>query len=346
MSRLRGLLAKQRRKRAAALRRERSLIARRKALTLKLARRPALAHYLVDRFPGLRNTSNWRSVQHNRDVGGVPGSWHTRGNRRKPGASDFVGSMALMQEVSAFVRANVPGIVENLIHDAGSGLHLHIAGPGVIEFKDPRRPELRRVRAAIAANRRLLARINKRIGTIKRALQNEDAAAIRRGQIKLAEAAGVPRYRALIYDAAKRNDINYALALALFRQESGFLNQYGHDRDRNGNIIFHGREGVVMVTPENYREYLAFRKRTGLAQGVGPGQLTSPGIQDMADRRGGCHVPEHNIEIAMQVLSGHIKALGKFKGIGAYNGGRGNPQDDYARKVIALENFYQSKGVK
>lgn len=154
------------------------------------------------------------------------------------------------------------------------------------------------------------------------------------GQAAKARRAGALHVRA-IFKAADKHNISRALALALVQHESGFVNQYGHDRDSRGRIIYHGRSGRVLVTPRNYRAYLDYRHRTGLAQGVGLGQLTSPDIQDLADRRGGCHKNGPNVDVAMDVLAGHIKALGLRAGIGAYNGGRGNPQLGYADAVLA-----------
>jgi hypothetical protein len=72
------------------------------------------------RFPGLALTSGWRSKAHNQAVGGVPNSLHVAGR-----AADFVGSEHLMQQALAWARKH--GAVEALIHDAGSGRHLHVA---------------------------------------------------------------------------------------------------------------------------------------------------------------------------------------------------------------------------
>lgn len=77
-------------------------------------------------FPGLRETSGYRTPEHNAEVGGVPNSYHTLqdqdGNSR---AFDFVGSEADMQAAMAWARAN--GASESLTHNVGSGFHLHVA---------------------------------------------------------------------------------------------------------------------------------------------------------------------------------------------------------------------------
>ena len=75
---------------------------------------------------GLHTSSSYRTPQHNAAVGGVPGSLHTHGSLRNPGAIDMVGPVAQMNQAAAWARANIPGIQEVLVHDAGSGLHLHL----------------------------------------------------------------------------------------------------------------------------------------------------------------------------------------------------------------------------
>jgi hypothetical protein len=157
-------------------------------------------------------------------------------------------------------------------------------------------------------------------------------------KVNRAAAAGVPRdYAGAIYDLARKHKVQYALALALFRQESNFSNVVGHDRDSHGNLIFPAQPGRVAVTEQLYKEY---RRRGGLPQGMGPGQLTSKGFQDSADRRGGTWKPRANMDVSLEVLRGNIQALGRFKGIGAYNGGRGNPNDAYARSVEQFARGY------
>jgi len=85
------------------------------------APRRQAAQAIANRF-GLSVTSSYRTPQHNAEVGGVPGSYHTKGL-----AFDFVGSGAQMAQARAWAAKHPEMFQEVLVHDAGSGLHLHLA---------------------------------------------------------------------------------------------------------------------------------------------------------------------------------------------------------------------------
>jgi hypothetical protein len=210
----------------------------------------------------------------------------------------------------------IVGLGEGTPLETAHDTHIHIAPRLVIPLPTPLRREIEETK------RRRRLRRNKRI----------------------ARANGA-HFVTLIFDSAHKHNVSVPLALALFEQETGFENEYGHDRTAPGRPpIWHGKEGKVLVTEDNYKTgYLPFRRRTNLAQGVGPGQLTSPGFQDLADRRGGCWKPEVNIDVSLEILAGHITALGTFNGIGAYNGGRGDPNETYARSVLALRDRWSER---
>jgi hypothetical protein len=75
---------------------------------------------LAAAVPGLRVSSGYRTPEQNRRANGVSDSAHLRGT-----ASDFVGSMDALQRGAAWARAN--GARQVLIHNAGSGVHLHVS---------------------------------------------------------------------------------------------------------------------------------------------------------------------------------------------------------------------------
>jgi TP901 family phage tail tape measure protein len=83
----------------------------------------AVARFLSNKF-NASISSDYRSPAQNAEAGGVPNSSHTRGTPSNPGAFDFVPPSGGMQ---SFAGKNIAGIVENMIHDVGSGLHNHIA---------------------------------------------------------------------------------------------------------------------------------------------------------------------------------------------------------------------------
>lgn len=74
---------------------------------------------LASKFPGLRVSSGYRSPERNRAVNGVPNSLHLTGQ-----AADFSGSAADMQAAAGWAQTQGYRV---LIHNAGSGMHLHVS---------------------------------------------------------------------------------------------------------------------------------------------------------------------------------------------------------------------------
>lgn len=76
---------------------------------------------LMGAFGGLRFTSGYRDPKRNAAAGGVKNSKHLTGQ-----ASDFVGTEEEMQQATSWAKARG---AKTLIHDSGSGRHLHIEWP-------------------------------------------------------------------------------------------------------------------------------------------------------------------------------------------------------------------------
>ena len=74
---------------------------------------------IKETFPQLRVSSGYRDPEFNRQINGVPNSLHLTGR-----AVDFSRSARDMQNAAGF--ADRLGL-RYLIHDAGSGMHLHVS---------------------------------------------------------------------------------------------------------------------------------------------------------------------------------------------------------------------------
>jgi len=83
--------------------------------------RQQAADVIAKRF-GLSVSSSYRTPEHNAEVGGVPNSYHTKGL-----AFDFTGSTSAMNSAKSWALRHPEMFKEVLVHDAGSGLHLHLA---------------------------------------------------------------------------------------------------------------------------------------------------------------------------------------------------------------------------
>jgi len=86
----------------------------------------AVTAYLDRKF-GLSMSSGFRSVQHNAEIGGAPGSLHTHGSPDNPGATDSVGSMGAMQAYIGYAKQHVAGLQEAMVDNyAGLGSNAHL----------------------------------------------------------------------------------------------------------------------------------------------------------------------------------------------------------------------------
>jgi murein DD-endopeptidase MepM/ murein hydrolase activator NlpD len=142
---------------------------------------------------------------------------------------------------------------------------------------------------------------------------------------------------------ARRSKVPVSLVCAVLEAETGFRNVFGHDKVANPIKSPPRPAPDLEVTEERYRSYLHHRNLGQGNQGVGPMQLTSPGLQDRADKLGGAWRPGPNIRVGVELLASNIKRLGTREGVRAYNGPAGSSAEDYATKVLALERVWRSR---
>lgn len=141
------------------------------------------------------------------------------------------------------------------------------------------------------------------------------------------------RYAWAIIRAARAKGIGVALGFALVEQESGFKNIFGCDA---GGLFCHQD-----VTAARVDMLIRSVHAGGTSNGVGLTQLTSIGLIEAAERAGGAHRPRCQLSVGFGYLHDLIAQLGQHNGIGAFNGGPGNPIDSYADSVEALVRKWQ-----
>lgn len=146
---------------------------------------------------------------------------------------------------------------------------------------------------------------------------------------------GVPK--AIAHDiafACRKYHLPYALAFGMFEQESDFQLIYGHDA---GGLL-----AGQKVTKANYAKFRAelIARHGGGANGVGLGQVTYwTYIRDHI----GLWKPRVEVFLATSILADLVHRLGEVRGIGAYNGGEGNPNYVYAREVAARADEWRPR---
>lgn len=137
---------------------------------------------------------------------------------------------------------------------------------------------------------------------------------------------GVPKDIATdIALGCSKEKLRYALGYGMFEQESNFEVIYGHDGG--------GLNPGAAVTRENYKAFRneVVRRKGGGANGVGLGQVTFwTYIRDTPD----LWKPKRQVSLALSILADYVLAMGETEGIGAYNGGPGNPNETYAQEVL------------
>jgi hypothetical protein len=99
------------------------------------------------------------------------------------------------------------------------------------------------------------------------------------------------RYEEIVVREAQRSGVPASLICAVLEIETGFRNVFGYDAVANPSKSPSPPAPDLEVTRSRYRSYLQHRKAGQGNQGVGPMQLTSPDLQDRADKLGGAWRP-------------------------------------------------------
>ena len=125
--------------------------------------------------------------------------------------------------------------------------------------------------------------------------------------------------------------------VALLENESGGRNVFGGEGTACPRIW---REGEV--TQARYT-YYKLRRNLGMSpNGVGPTQLTDPTLQKLAEKRGGCWIPLHNMEIGFGYFSELVELHGIWGGAMRYNGS-GPDAEAYATRLVDRASVWHAR---
>jgi hypothetical protein len=163
-------------------------------------------------------------------------------------------------------------------------------------------------------------------------------AATNRQIAEVVKRAGFSFGPTILAEAAEA-DLPPALALALVEQESGFRNIFGCDQGPHETAPWCHQK----VTRKRVKALIDHVERGGISNGVGLTQLTSIGFIRQAEAQGGAHRVEAQCRVGFRLLHELIARHGQRVGIGAYNGGEGNPNLPYADSVIALRTKWKKR---
>jgi hypothetical protein len=128
-----------------------------------------------------------------------------------------------------------------------------------------------------------------------------------------AKAHGAHYSLRIVYEA-RRAGLPISLAFALVEHESGFQNQFGHDRGA-------WRPADGKVTKSTVAELLRRVRLGGVSNGVGLTQLTYPPFIHRANQLGGAWLPKYQLRVGFEQLASLVKHYGVARGLAAYNAG-------------------------
>ena len=132
---------------------------------------------------------------------------------------------------------------------------------------------------------------------------------------------------------SRQLQIPLSAILAMLENESGGANIFGNDQGQPNALprAWYGSH----VTRAKYLLFRRRREKGMVSNGVGPAQLTSPGLQEQADSRGGCWKPLHNIYVGASYLSQHAGAGADWRNAFMDYNGSGPAAEAYAARAVA-----------
>lgn len=160
-----------------------------------------------------------------------------------------------------------------------------------------------------------------------------------RQRVKLIESHGIQNAKTCVEVEHQQYRPTLARCLAMLENESSGRNIFG--ADPGGTALPRGWYNAL-VTEDRYKVYAKRRNEGMTPNGVGPCQLTATFLQVAADRRGGCWVPKHNMEIGFAFLHGLILQHGVFGGFEAYNGS-GPAAVAYAERAVHRARIWEAR---
>lgn len=134
--------------------------------------------------------------------------------------------------------------------------------------------------------------------------------------------------------------LNLSDCLALLENESTGRNIFGGEGSACPSRWYEGP-----VTRYRYTIYKVRRNLGMSPNGVGPTQLTDPGLQKEAEKAGGCWKPYYNMIVGFHLLRELQQQHGREEGFRAYNGS-GPAAVAYGARAIERAQIWHDRFVR